>query len=411
VEHRVAITGLGVISTFGSGKDVLWENVRQGISGIRLTQAFDTENYSVKISGECIDFKPEEFIDPKEVKRNDRFIQFALAASKLCVEDSGIEFEKCDREKIGVILGSGIGGLETLARDAVTLVERGPKRVSPFYIPASIPNMSSGVVSIMHGLKGPNFVLVTACASSSHAMGESFNYISRGIADAVITGGSEAAIVPAGYAGFANMGALSKRNDDPQHASRPFDKERDGFVIGEGGVIMLFENWDHAQKRNARIYGEVVGYGLTADAYHITAPAPGGEGAVRSMNMALKRAGITNDEIDYINAHGTSTPFNDKTETVAIKTVFGDRAYKIPISSTKGVVGHLLGASGAIELAASLMGMQNGLVHMTANQEVSDPECDLDYVPKESREHKVRYMMKNSFGFGGQNATLIIKSA
>jgi 3-oxoacyl-[acyl-carrier-protein] synthase II len=411
VEHRVAITGLGVISTFGTGKDVLWENVRQGISGIRLTQAFDTENYSVKISGECLNFNPEEFIDPKEVKRNDRFIQFALAASKLCVDDSGIDFEKCDCDRIGVILGTGIGGLATITRDAVILENRGPRRVSPFYIPSSTPNMSSGVVAIEHGLKGPNFVIASACASSSHAMGESFNCVGRGIADAMITGGSEAAIVPAGYAGFSNMGALSKRNDDPQRASRPFDKERDGFVIGEGGVIILFENWDHAQKRNAHIYGEVVGYGLSADAHHITAPSPGGEGAVRSMNMALKSAGITNDEIDYINAHGTSTPFNDKTETVAIKAVFGDRVYKIPISSTKGVVGHLLGASGAIELAASLMGMQNGLVHMTANQEVFDPECDLDYVPNESREHKIRYMMKNSFGFGGQNATLIIKSA
>ncbi|MFH1515602.1 MAG: beta-ketoacyl-ACP synthase II [bacterium] len=410
MERRIVITGIGVISTFGTGKDILWENVRDGISGIRRTQGFDVEDYSVKISGECLGVNPEEFITPNEVKRTDRYIHFAYAAAKLCVEDSGIDLEKCDLERFGVIMGTGIGGLGTLCADAIRLDKAGPRKVSPFYIPASIANMSSGMLSIQYGLKGPNFVTVTACASSTHAMGESLNYIRRGLTDLVMTGGSEAAIVPSGYAGFANMGALSKRNDEPQRASRPFDRERDGFVIGEGGVVFIFEEREHAKKRNAKIYGEVVGYGNSADAYHITAPAPGGEGAVRCMNMAIKDAGISPDDINYINAHGTSTPYNDKTETVAIKTVFGDRAYKIPISSTKSVVGHLLGGSGAIELSASLMGIQNGMVHQTANYEFPDPECDLDYVPGESREHKVNYMLKNSFGFGGQNASLVVKA-
>jgi len=410
VERRVVITGLGVISTFGTGNDILWENARDGISGIRRTQAFDVEDYSVQIAGECINFKPEEFMDAKEIKRTDRFIHFAIAASKLCVEDSGIDLDKCDRDRFGVILGSGIGGLGVLCRDAVKLDNAGPKRVSPFYIPASIPNMSSGIVAIHHGLKGPNFVVVTACASSTHALGESFNHIRLGNADAMLTGGSEAGVVPSGYAGFANMGALSKRNDAPEKASRPFDKERDGFIVGEGGVTIMLEEWEHAKKRDAKIYGEVIGYGLSADAYHITAPSPGGEGAIRCINMALKDAGISIDDIDYINAHGTSTQLNDKAETEAIKAVFGDRAYKIPISSTKSVVGHLLGASGAIELAASLMGMQHGMIHQTANYEFPDPDCDLDYVAGESREHKIKYMMKNSFGFGGQNACLVIKA-
>lgn len=410
MERRVVITGIGVISTFGDGKDILWENARDGISGIRRTQSFNVDDYSVKISGECIHFKAEEFMSPKEIKRTDRFIHLAVAASKLCVEDSGIDFEKCDRDKIGVILGSGIGGLGVLCRDAVKLDKAGPKRVSPFYIPASIANMSSGYVAINHGLKGPNFVVVTACASSTHALGEAFNHIRHGKINAILTGGSEASVVPAGYAGFSNMGALSKRNDDPEKASRPFDKERDGFIIGEGGVTLLLEEWEHAKKRDAKIYGEVVGYGLSADAYHITAPAPGGEGAVRCINMAIEDAGITTDDIDYVNAHGTSTLLNDKAETQALKTVFGDRAYKIPISSTKSVVGHLLGAGGAVELAASLVGMQHGMIHQTANYEFPDPDCDLDYVGGESREHKIKYMLKDSFGFGGQNAALVIKA-
>jgi len=409
VEHRVVITGIGTISTYGEGKDILWENVRDGKSGIRFIQSFDTEKFNVKIGGECIDFNPEKYIDPKEVKRHDRFTHFALAATKICIDDSGIDLNKCNTNNIGVILGTGIGGLATLSRDAVRLANEGPRKVSPFYIPASISNMSAGMVSIIFGLKGPNYVTVTACSASTHAMGESFNYIRRGIADAVITGGSEAAIIPTGLAGFSNMGALSKRND-PEHTSRPFDKERDGFVMGEGGAIYLFENFEHAKKRNAKIYGEVIGYGLNADAYHITAPPPGGEGAVRCMRMAIKDAKISPDEIDYINAHGTSTPYNDKTETEAIKIVFGDRAYKIPISSTKSMIGHLLGASGAMELAASLMGIQHGLVHPTANYEIPDPECDLDYVAGSAREVKIKYMMKNSFGFGGQNAVLVIKS-
>ena len=409
MEHRVVITGIGTISTYGEGKDILWENVRDGKSGIRFIQSFDTEKFIVKIGGECIDFDPEKYIDPKEVKRHDRFTHFALAATKICIDDSGIDLNKCNTNNIGVILGTGIGGLATLSRDAVRLANEGPRKVSPFYIPASISNMSAGMVSIIFGLKGPNYVTVTACSASTHAMGESFNYIRRGIADAVITGGSEAAIIPTGLAGFSNMGALSKRND-PEHTSRPFDKERDGFVMGEGGAIYLFENFEHAKKRNAKIYGEVIGYGLNADAYHITAPPPGGEGAVRCMRMAIKDAKISPDEIDYINAHGTSTPYNDKTETEAIKIVFGDRAYKIPISSTKSMIGHLLGASGAMELAASLMGIQHGLVHPTANYEIPDPECDLDYVAGSAREVKIKYMMKNSFGFGGQNAVLVIKS-
>jgi 3-oxoacyl-[acyl-carrier-protein] synthase II len=409
VGKRVVITGIGVISTYGTGKDVLWENVKDGISGIRRIQSFNVDSYSVQIAGACIYFKAEEHIDPKEVKRTDRFVHFALAASKNCLEDSGLSLDKCDLNRAGVILGSGIGGLDTLCRDAIKQAEGGPRKVSPFYIPASIANMSAGLVSIQYGLKGPCYVIVTACASSNHAMGEAFHYIKDDIADLILTGGSEAAIVPSGLAGFANMGALSKRNDNPAKASRPFDKERDGFVMGEGGVTFLFESLESAQKRNAKIYAEVVGFGLSADAHHITAPSPGGEGAVRCMNMALKDACVSPDDIDYINAHGTSTPYNDKTETTAIKTVFGDQAFKIPISSTKSTVGHLLGASGAIEMAASLMGMQYGMIHPTANYEFPDPECDLDYVPGQAREHKIKYMMKNSFGFGGQNATLIIK--
>lgn len=409
--RRVAITGLGIVSTFGPDKDRFRQCIKEGKSGIRNIRKWDPSEFKVRIGGEVQDFDPCDFIPQKEARRYDPFSQYAVAATQMALKDAGFRDGELDRDHTGVIHGSGIGGLTIFCRDHERLVAQGPEKVSPFYIPHSIVNMAAGLVAIHEGLKGPNHAVVSACASSNHAMGIAFKMIQSGMAPAMVTGGTEAALIPLGVAGFQNMKAVTAEfNDNPEKASRPFDANRSGFVMGEGGAMMIFEEMEFAQKRGARIYAEVIGYGVTCDAYHITAPAPGGIGAVNAMKMAIDDAGISLEDVNYINAHGTSTPYNDSSETQAIKTVFGDRAYEIPVSSTKSMVGHLLGASGAIELAATLLGMEEGWIPPTINYEFPDPECDLDYVPNTSREHKVKVALSNSFGFGGHNAVLAVRS-
>ena len=408
--RRVAITGMGIVSAFGTDKEENRKAFREGRSGIRLIEKWDTSEFKVKIGGEVRGFDPEKYIDKKEVRRLDPYSQYAMAASIMAIEDSGLDLSTCDLKRFGVIHGTGIGGLSVYCRDHERLVLSGPDRVSPFYIPHSIANMAAGLVAIRFGLKGPNFATVSACASSNHAMGTAFKMIQTGMADKMIAGGTEAALIPLGVAGFQNMQATTNDfNDDPSHASRPFDAKRSGFVIGEGGALFVFEEMEAAKARGAHIYGEMAGFGATCDAYHITQPAPGGTGAVDAMRMAIEDAGLTIDDIDYINAHGTSTPLNDPAETKAIKALFGERAYKIPVSSTKSMVGHLLGASGAVELAATLLGMEEGWVPPTINYEFPDPECDLDYVPNVSRKVDVKAAISNSFGFGGHNAVIAFR--
>ncbi len=409
MNQRVLITGLGVLSPCGNTIDEYWKSLSNGKSGLGPITRFDSTEFSVKIAGEVKGFNADEFIEKKTQRRMDRFTQLAVAASAMAVADSELDFEKQDRNRIGVILGSGIGGIETHERQCFILKDRGPRGVSPFYIPMMITDIAPGYVSIMHGFKGPNYAITSACASATHAIGESFKTIQRGDSDIIFTGGSEAAVTQISISGFANMKALSTNNDKPAEASRPFDRDRDGFVLGEGAGIVILESEKSALKRNAKIYGEIVGTGFTADAHHITEPAPKGEGAVRSMSLALKEAGMRPDEIDYINAHGTSTPYNDRTETVAIKTVFEDYAYKVPISSTKSMTGHLLGASGAVELIASLLAMKYGCIPPTINYTTKDPDCDLDYVPNTARKQEIRSILSNTFGFGGHNASLIAR--
>jgi len=408
MKRRVVITGLSAISPVGTGLGLFWERITAGQSGITRISRFDTSGYSTQIAGEVTDFDSSIYIDKKEAKRMDRFAQFAVAGAHMALADAGIKPEDLEKERTGVIMGSGIGGIETLEDTARVLHEKGPGRVSPFFVPMMIGNMAAGQVAISLGATGPNITVVTACASGTNAIGDAFKLIQRGAADVVITGGTEASITPLALAGFCAMKALSTRNDEPHKASRPFDAERDGFVMGEGAGILVLESLEHARQRGARIYAEVLGYGATADAYHITAPAPGGAGMARAMSEALKDAGLRPEDIDYINAHGTSTDLNDKFETIAIKNVFGEHARKLAVSSIKSMTGHLLGAAGGIEMVATALAVYNDLVPPTINYEHPDPDCDLDYVPNQARQMRVCHALSNSFGFGGQNATVVI---
>lgn len=405
--RRVVVTGMGPITPIGHGHEAFWKALLNGVSGAGPITHFDASEYTTRIAAEVKDFDPEQYMERKEARRMDRFVQFSVAATKLAVEDSQIDLERTDLDRVGVLIGSGIGGTNTWEEQHRTLLERGPGRVSPFFVPMLISDMASGQISIIYGAKGPNFAVVTACATATHAIGEATEIIRRGAADVMIAGGSEAAIAPLSVAGFCAMKALTTRNDDPAHASRPFDLDRDGFLMGEGAATLILESFEHARNRGASVYGEIVGYGMSGDAFHITAPAPEGEGAARSMAAAISNAGLRPEDIDYINAHGTSTEANDRLETAAIKKVFGERAPKVPISATKSMTGHLLGAGGAVEGIACLCSIRDGIVHPTINYETPDPECDLDYIPIEARKLDVRIAMSNSFGFGGHNATLI----
>jgi 3-oxoacyl-[acyl-carrier-protein] synthase II len=409
MNRRVVVTGIGIISPIGTGKEKYWSSLAEGISGIGPVTKFDTSDLATKIAGEVSDFDPKEYFDKKEARRMDRFSQFAVAATKMALEDAGLSLVNINPERIGVILGSGIGGMETLEEQARVLMEKGPGRVSPFFVPMMICNMASGYVSIHFGFKGPNTTVVTACASGTNAIGDAFKTIQRNDADMMVTGGTEAAISPLAFAGFCAMKAMSTRNHEPTRASRPFDLERDGFVMGEGSGILILEELEYAQKRGAKIYAEIVGYGATADAHHITAPAPGGEGAAQAMLQALKDGQINAQDVDYINAHGTSTDLNDKFETMAIKSVFGDKAHKIAISSSKSMTGHLLGAAGAIELIACIMAIDTGIIPPTINYENPDPDCDLFYVPNKAIAKEVKVALSNSLGFGGHNGTIAVK--
>ncbi|MCI0496449.1 beta-ketoacyl-ACP synthase II [candidate division KSB1 bacterium] len=409
MKNRVLITGLGIISPIGNSISEFWQALLSGKSGIDYIKNFDATNFETKFAAEVKGLDVNNHLDRKEARRMDKFCQYAVIAAQSALDDSGLQFDQEDKEKIGVIIGSGIGGMETFEREYRNYFDKGPKKISPFFIPMMIPDIASGHISIRFGLKGPNYSTISACASSSHAIGNSFRAIQTGEVDVMVTGGSEATVTPMCVGGFNAMKALSTRNHEPQKASRPFDAERDGFVIGEGSGILVLESETHALNRGAKIYGEIVGAGFTADAFHITAPVPDGEGATRAMKNALRDAHLSIDEVDYINAHGTSTLFNDKIETLAIKNLFGDRAYKIPISSTKSMIGHLLGASGSLELIATILTIRSNIIHPTINYEVPDPECDLNYTPNKSIDKTVDIAISNSFGFGGHNVCLIVK--
>lgn len=409
MNRRVVVTGLGTVSPVGIGKDDFWRALVAGESGIGKITAFDARDFASQIAGEVKDFDIADFIDNREARRMDRFSQLAIAASKLALEDSGLKIDSSNAERVGVIIGSGIGGLSTLEAQHEILLSKGPRRVSPFLVPMMICNMAAGQVSIAVGAKGPNSCTVTACASGGHAIGDAFELVRRGAADACVCGGSEACVTPIAVAGFSSMRALSTRNDEPQKASRPFDAKRDGFVIGEGAGIIILELLENALARGAHIYGEIVGYGMTGDAYHITAPSPEGEGAARAMEAALQEAQISPAEVDYINAHGTSTPYNDEFETMAIKKVFGEHAYRLAISSTKSETGHLLGAAGGIEMIACALVLETSSIPPTINYEFPDPQCDLNYVPNIFLKKNVKTAMSNSLGFGGHNVSLVIK--
>jgi 3-oxoacyl-[acyl-carrier-protein] synthase II len=408
-KQRVVITGLGVLSPIGIGKEDYWKALLQGKSGIGPVTRFDTSSFDSKIAGELKDFAPEQFLDRKEIRRMDRFAQFGVAAAKLAVGDAALEIDKENPEDIGVVMGSGIGGIETLCDQHNILLTKGPNRISPLFIPMIISNMAAGQIAISLGLKGPNITVVTACASGTNAIGEAYLMLRRGAAEVILAGGAEAPIVPVALAGFCSMKAMSTNNDEPQRASRPFDRNRDGFVISEGAGVMVLETLGHASARGARIYGEVAGYGCTADGYHITAPEPEGAEAARAIRIALEDAGISPDQVDYINAHGTSTGLNDKIETMAIKKVLGDHAYRTPVSSIKSMIGHSLGAAGALEAIACALSISTGWVPPTINYEQPDLECDLDYVPNQARQCPVRVAVSNSFGFGGHNGVLVLK--
>ncbi|MHB2149584.1 beta-ketoacyl-ACP synthase II [Calditrichota bacterium LG25] len=408
-KRRVVITGMGVISPVGNNVKETWEALLSGKNGAAPITLFDTSDYETKFACEVKNYDPLEHFDRKELRRLDRFSQFAILAAEEALNDSGMELDKEDRDRIGVIVGSGIGGMLSFEDEHTKLVTRGPRRVSPFFIPNLIIDIAAGHISIKYGLKGPNFATVSACATAAHSIGTAMRTIQYGDAEVMICGGAEAAIVPSGIAGFNAMKAISTRNEEPQKASRPFDAKRDGFVMGEGGGILILEDLEHARARGAKIYAELVGVGFTADAFHITQPAPGGEGAIRAMKAALKDANLQPTDVQYINAHGTSTYFNDKNETEAIKSVFGDYAYELVVSSTKSMTGHLLGASGVLELIATSLTVQQNKVHPTVNYEFPDPACDLNYVPNTPIEKEVNAALSNSFGFGGHNVTLCVK--
>ncbi|MFA5069524.1 MAG: beta-ketoacyl-ACP synthase II [Candidatus Omnitrophota bacterium] len=409
MKRRVVITGLGVVSPIGNGKESFWQSLCAGRSGISPITSFDASAYSSRIAGQVKDFDPSAYMHPKDIKRSDRFTQFAVGAACMSVDDAGIDLAKIDLYRAGAIIGSGIGGIHTIEREHKVLLSKGPSRVSPFFIPMLIVNMASGMVAIRLGFKGPNTCSVTACASSNHSIGEAFRVIQNGYADIMLAGGSEAAISPMAVSGFCAAKALSTINDTPQEASRPFDKNRNGFVMAEGAGIVLLEEYERAKKRKARIYAELIGYGMSCDAYHMTAPDPEGKGAVRCMQEAIKDARINTTDIDYINAHGTSTVLNDAMETKAIKVVLSGYAKRVAVSSTKSMTGHLLGAAGGIELAACALSISRGIITPTVNYKYPDPECDLDYVPNEARKKQITIAMSNSLGFGGHNATVIIK--
>jgi 3-oxoacyl-[acyl-carrier-protein] synthase II len=406
---RVVITGLGMITPLGIGVEPTWQALLAGKSGIGPITSFDTTGFETTIAGEIKDFNPETFMSPKLIKRMDRFVQVAVATAVLAMQDGTLEITPDLQRHVGSIVGCGLGGLATIEKYHKILLEKGPKRISPFFIPMLIPNMAPGMVAMQFGAQGPNISTVTACASGAHAVGDAFKTIQRGAAKAMITGGVESVITPLGVAGFNSLKALSTRNDEPERASRPFDLDRDGFVMAEGGGILIIEELEFAKARGAKIYAEVAGYGLSGDAYHMTAPSPDGTGAVLSMQQALADAGLHPEAVDHINAHGTSTPLNDAAETMAIKKVFGERAYKIPVSATKSMTGHLLGGAGAVEAIISILSMINNIAPPTINYETPDPECDLDYVPNQARQVSMDVVMSNSFGFGGTNAVLVFK--
>jgi 3-oxoacyl-[acyl-carrier-protein] synthase II len=408
-ERRVVITGIGLISPLGIGTEKNWQAICQGKSGIGLISHFDASQYTSRIAGQIKDFDALDFFEKKEMRKMDRFIQYAMAAAQLAVQDSGVDIARLEGDRCGVYVGSGIGGIGSIEETHKTLLERGPGRVSPFFLVQTLINEASGQISIKFKARGPNSAIATACSSGAHAAGDSSRIIARGDADIMLAGGAEAPITPLGVAGFCAMRALSVRNDEPERASRPFDAERDGFVVGEGAGILVLEELGSALKRDARIYAEIAGYGMSGDAYHVTAPSLDGEGAKGSMERAIEDACIDPGEVNYINAHGTSTFYNDKIETLAVKRVFGDHAYKLSMSSTKSMTGHLLGAAGGVEIGYTALCLKNQVIPPTINYENPDPECDLDYVPNKSRPAEINYALSNSFGFGGTNGTLILK--
>jgi len=409
MRRRVVITGMGAVTPVGNGVADMWTALVEGRSGVAPITHFDASELKTRFAAEVKDFHPEEHFGRREARHMDRFVQFALVAAREAVADARIEFDAVDQHRVGVLIGTGIGGIHTILEQARIMDTRGPRRLSPFFIPMILPDIAAGHIAIVYGLKGPNMAVSSACATGTNAIGEAAEMIRRGSADIMICGGSEAAIVPLAIAGFNIIRAISTRNDDPTRASRPFDAKRDGFVVGEGSGILILESLEHAQQRGAHIYAEVLGYGASADAYHIAAPAENGEGAVAAMRAALSDAGIAPDEVDYLNAHGTSTELNDVTETAAIKTTFGDHAYRLAVSSTKSMTGHLLGAAGAVEAIACVKALEDQIIPPTINYEYPDPRCDLDYVPNEARRAPLRTVMSNSFGFGGHNASLIFR--
>jgi 3-oxoacyl-[acyl-carrier-protein] synthase II len=410
-QRRVVVSGLGLVSPLGTGVEKNWHAILEGRSGIRKITRFPTDGFASRIAGEVPDFKAEDFIESKEIKKMDLFIQFALGAAAMAMEDSGLKIEGEFADEVGVIIGVGLCGLDTIEVTHKALLDGGPRKISPFFIPKVISNLAAGQIAIRYGAKGVNWTPTSACASGTHAIGEAFHLIRRGMQDAVIAGGAESVITPLGVGGFASMKALSTRNDEPERASRPFDKERDGFVVGEGSGVLILEEREQALKRGAKIYAEVIGYAANGDAYHMTAPAPDGEGAARCMRLALKDADVAPSDIDYINAHGTSTEYNDANETTAIKTVFGEQVGKLAVSSTKSMTGHLLGAAGAVEGVYSVLALHHGVLPPTINYENPDPACDLDYVPNKARKADIEVVLSNSFGFGGTNACAIFRRA
>lgn len=407
---RVVVTGIGLVTPIGIGTETFWNNLIHGVGGIDRITSFDASAFSTRIAAQIKNFDAADWMDKKDARRVDRFMAFAVAGASLALKDSGLEVSGELADHIGVLIGSGIGGLTFLGEQHRKQIESGPDRVSPFLVPYMIADMASGFVSIQFGCRGPNTCVVTACATGANAIGDAYHIIKRGDAVAMLAGGSEAPINEIGLAAFCAARAMSQRNDDPAHASRPFDRDRDGFVMGEGSGVVVLEDYEFAKARGAKIYGEVVGYGMSGDAHHITSPLPGHEGAVRSMRAALKSAKISPDDVQYVNAHGTSTELGDEAETQAFKTVFGERAYKLPVSSTKSMTGHMLGATGAVEIIACLLAMKEGIIPPTINLENPDPACDLDYVPNVAREYKANYSLSNSFGFGGHNASVIVRS-